>query len=190
MAQSAMARSPLGVNFYWDNGHQPELDWDKWLSTVKIVIMVKDNIQVEKLLQPKPESEDLDYPAQPLYEPPQPDETTAERRQREQRNQKRKTDWQNQCKTIEEKGPMVDNIPWDDADNKAKSLIYLSLGAQATNIFHQRFPHTDLQKCTTDALAEQLTESFTQARNETFDRFQFFRCQKKKENPSKYSTHE
>ena len=85
---------------------------------------------------------------------------------------------------------MVDNIPCDDADNKAKSLIYLSLGAQATNIFHQQFPHTDLQKCTTDALVEQLKESFTQARNETFDRFQFFGCQQKKENPSKYSTHE
>ena len=74
---------------------------------------------------------------------------------------------------------MVDNIQWDDADNKAKSLMYLSLGAQATNIFHQRFPHTDLQKCTTDALVEQLRESFTQARNETIDRFQFFRCQQK-----------
>ena len=74
---------------------------------------------------------------------------------------------------------MVDNIPWDDADNKAKSLIYLSQGAPATNIFHQRFPHTDLQKCTTDALVEQLKESFTQTRNETVDRFQFFRCQQK-----------
>ena len=74
---------------------------------------------------------------------------------------------------------MVDNIPWDDADNRAKSLIYLSLGAQATNIFHQRFPHTNLQKCTTDALVEQLKESFTQTRDETFDRFQFFRCQQK-----------
>ena len=74
---------------------------------------------------------------------------------------------------------MVDNAPWDGADNKAKGLIYLSLGAQATNIFHQKFPHTDLQKCTTDALIEQLKESFTQKRNETFDRFQFFRCQQK-----------
>ena len=74
---------------------------------------------------------------------------------------------------------MVDNIPWDDADNKAKRLMYISPGAQATNIFHQGFPNTDLQKCTTDALVEQLKESFTQARIETFDRFQFFRCQQK-----------
>ena len=45
--------------------------------------------------------------------------------------------------------------------------------------FHRRFPHTDLQKCTTDALVEQLREAFIQSRNETFDRFQFFRCRQK-----------
>ena len=82
MAQSAMVRSS-------------ELDWEKCLSTVKLAIMVKDNIQVEKLLQPKPEREDLDYAAQPHYEPPQSDEKTAEKRQLEQRNRKRGTDWLN-----------------------------------------------------------------------------------------------
>ena len=98
MAQSAIARSPLRVHFFWDKGHQPELDWDKWLSNVKLAIMVKENIQVEKLLQPKPASDDLDYPAQPHYEPPQPDETIAEKMQREQRNQKQRTNWKNDYK--------------------------------------------------------------------------------------------
>ena len=51
--------------------------------------MVKDKIQVEKLLLPKPGREVLDYPAQQHYEPPQSDETTAKKRQREQRNQKK-----------------------------------------------------------------------------------------------------
>ena len=82
-------------------------------------------------------------------------------------------------KEIEDKGPQVDNTPWDEADNKTKSHVNLSLGAQATNIFHQRFPPTDIQKCTKDALVEQLRESFIQTTNETFDRFQFFRCQQK-----------
>ena len=95
MAQSTMAHSQLGVHFFWDKGHQTELDWDKWLSTVKLATMVKDNIQVEKLLRPKPESEDLGYPTQPNYGPALSDEATAERRQHEQRNQKRRTDWQN-----------------------------------------------------------------------------------------------
>ena len=176
MAQPTMARSPLGVNFFWDKGHQHEIEWEKWLATVKLAIMVKENIQVDKLLQPRPENEELDYPTEPHFEPALSDETTAERRRREQRNVKRRTDWQNTCKDIEDKGLQVDNIPWEEADNKTKSHIYLSLGAQATNIFHQRFPHTDIQKCTTDALVEQLRESFIQTRNETFDRYQFFRC--------------
>ena len=118
--------------------------------------MVKENIQVDKLLQPRPENEELDYPTEPHYEPALSEETTAERRQREQRNVRRRTDWQNSCKDIEDKGPQVDNIPWEEADNKTKSHIYLSQGTQATNIFHQRFPHTDIQKCTTYALVEQL----------------------------------
>ena len=101
------------------------------------------------------------------------------KRQREQRNVKRRTDWQNTCKDIEDKRPQVDNIPWEEADNKTKSHIYLSLGAQATNISRQRFPHTDIQKCTTDALVEQLREAFIQTRNETVDRYQFFRCRQK-----------
>ena len=102
--------------------------------------MVKDNIQVDKLLQPRPENDELDYPTEPHYEPALSEETTAERRQREQRNVQRRSDWQNTCKEIEDRGPQVDNIPWDEANNKAKSYIYLSLGAKASNNFHQRFP--------------------------------------------------
>ena len=45
--------------------------------------MVKDNIQVDKLLQPKPQSEDLYYPTKPHYDPALSDATTAKKRQRE-----------------------------------------------------------------------------------------------------------
>ena len=71
---------------------------------------------------------------------------------------------------------MIDNSKWDEVDNKVKSLIYLSLGTEGTNIFHQRNQHTELSKCTTDALVIQLQDTFKEIRNETFDRFQFFRC--------------
>ena len=65
--------------------------------------MVKENIQVDKLLQPRLENEELDYPTEPHYEPALSDETTAaERSQREQRNVKRRTGWQNSCKDIED----------------------------------------------------------------------------------------
>ena len=166
-----MARSTLGVHFFLGQKSPAGIRLGKKVSNRKAGHNGYRKHPGDKLLQPRPENEELDYPTEPHYEPALPDETTAERRQREQRNVKRRTDWQNTCKQIEDKGPQVDNTPWDEADNKTKSHIYLSLGAQATNIFHQRFPHTDIQKCTTDALVKQLREAFIQTRNETFDRF-------------------
>ena len=101
--------------------------WEKWFETVKLAITATENIQVEKLLWPKSQNAELDNPHEPTSEPPTADETTAEKMQREQRNIKRKVNWQNQCLAVEDKGPYVDNIPWDEADTEIKSLIYLSL---------------------------------------------------------------
>ena len=91
MAQSAMAKSPIGVTVYWDNGPQPNIVWEKWSETVKLAITAKENIYVEKLLRPKPHNRELDYPHEPMYEPLISDETTAEKRQREQKNIKKKS---------------------------------------------------------------------------------------------------
>ena len=176
MAQSAFTRSPIGVTLFWEKRAQPTTTWEKWITTTKLAISAKENIQVEKLLRPKPTAEELDDPKEPIYEPTLPDKTTAEKRQREQRNIKRKVDCENQCQVVEDQGPMIDNSKWDEVDNKVKSLIYLSLGTEGTNIFHQRNPLADLSKCTTDALVIQLQDTFKEIRNKTFDRFQFFRC--------------
>ena len=176
MAQSVLSRSPIGVALFWEKGAQPTTTWEKWITTTKQAISAKENIQVEKLLRPRPTVEELDYPQEPIYEPALPIETTAEKRQREQRNIKRKVEWKNQYQAVEDQGPMIDNAKWDEVDYKVKSLIYFSLGTEGTTIFHQRNPHTELSKCTTDALVIQLKETFKEIRNETFDRFQFFRC--------------
>ena len=176
ITQSVMAKSPVGLTLYWVNGPQPNIVWEKWFERVKLAITAKENVQVEKLLRPKPHNRELDYPHEPMYEPPTADETTAEKRQREQRNIKRKVDWQNQCLAIEDKGPYVDNILWEYADTKIKSLIYLYLGQEATIIFHQRNRHTEMSKCTKDAFVEQPKETFKEVRSETFDRYQFLNC--------------
>ena len=39
--------------------------WEKWFETVKLAITAKENIQVEKLLRPRPQNADLDYPHEP-----------------------------------------------------------------------------------------------------------------------------
>ena len=102
-------------------------------------------------------------------------ETDEEGRQREQRNKRRTVDFENECNVIERKGALVNRIPWDEADTKTKSLIYLSLGAEARRTYHQKNPHTQIEKCTTHALVHELNITFTIPRNTTFDRFKLFK---------------
>ena len=113
----------------------------------------------------------------PTLEEELENETRDEARQREQRNEKRRVDWENECRVIETKVPIVDRIPWDEAEMKVKSFFYLSFGAKACRTFHQRNPHTRIDRCKTNELVHELTLTFTRPRNITFDRFQLFKAQ-------------
>ena len=173
MAQSA--KTPLGVNPFWESGATPPIEWRQWFSTLKMTIMARDRIEVDKLLKLKPQPTDLFYPTLPTYEEEFEGETEDEARNTEQRNERRRVDFENECKVIERKGALVDRIPWDEADTKVKSLIYLSLGAEARRNYHQKNPHTQIEKCTTHELVHELNITFTIPRNTTFDRFKFFK---------------
>ena len=175
MAQSAI-KTPLGVPVFWETGANPTTEWTTWFGTLKMAIMARDNLQVDKLLKLKPTRAELFYPTLPTYEDALEGETEDEERQREQRNERRKVDWENECNQIEQKGPMIDRIPGDEADQKVKSLIYLSLGAEGTRTYHQRNPHTRIERCTTNELVHELAITFTRPRNTTFDRFQCFKA--------------
>ena len=75
-------------------------------------------------------------------------------------------------KHIQNRGPILNKYTWDEADLKIKSVIYLSLGTEAARIFHQRNPHTLIDRCSTNELVYELGLTFTRPRNLTFDRFQ------------------
>ena len=150
MAQSSV-KTPLGVPPFWDLGANPTTEWNTWFGTLKMAIMARDNLQVDKLMKLKPARTELPYPTIPTYEEPFDGETVDEERQRDQRNERRKVDWENECKKLEQNGPMIDKLPWDEADLKVKSLIYLSLGVEGTRTFHQRNPHSKIERCSTSA---------------------------------------
>ena len=177
MAQSAnLQRTPVGVPFYWEKGIDPPIDWPTWAATLKLAITAKESLNVDTLPRYKPESKDLFYPAEPTYEPQVQNETQVQKRERDQRNVKRKVDWENECKGIEFKGPLVDVIPWDEADTNVKSLIYLCIGTEGQRIYHQRFPHSNINTLSVFELFHELSLSFTRPRNTTSDRFLLFTC--------------
>ena len=67
-----------------------------------MAIMARDSIEVDKLLKLKPQPTDLFYPTLPTYEEEFEGETEDEARNREQRNERRRVDFENECKIIEE----------------------------------------------------------------------------------------
>ena len=97
MAESAI-KTPLGVPVFWENGANPTTEWTTWFRTLKMAIMARDNIQVDKLLKLKPTRAELFYPILTTYEDALEGETEDEEGQREQRNERRKVDCENECK--------------------------------------------------------------------------------------------
>ena len=175
MAQSL--KSPVGVPLYWESGANPPQECPSWLSTFKLAVMAKENLHVDQLLRLKPTAADLFYPTVPTYEDVIEGANEEETRKRQFRNERRRVDWENECRAIRNRGPMIDRYSWDDADIKVKSLVYLSLGTEASRIYHQRNPHTLIDRCSTNELIYELGITFTRARNITFDRFQLITVQ-------------
>ena len=98
------------------------------------------------------------------------DQMSQKNQERGIRNQ-RKINWENEFISIEFRGPFLDCYPCDKADTKIKSLVYLSNGTEASRIYHQNNPHTEIDTCTTYEFAHELTITFTKPRNTTYDRF-------------------
>ena len=144
--------------------------------------MAKENLHVDQLLRQKPTAADLFYPTVPSYEDVIEEANEEETRKLQIRNERQRMDWENECRAIRNRGPMIDRYSWDDADIKVKSLVYLSLGTKASRIYHQRNPHTLIDRCSTNELIYELGITFTRPRNITFDRFQLITVQNSNEN--------
>ena len=100
------------------------------------------SIGVDKLLKLKPYTRDLFYTTLPTYEEEFEGETEDEARNREQRYERRRLDFDNECKAIQRKGALVDRIPWDEADANVKSLIHIYLSEQKPEELTIRKTHT------------------------------------------------
>ena len=77
MAQSA--KTPLGVNPFWESGATPPIERKQWFSTLSMAIMARDSIELYKLFKLKPRPTDLFYHTIPTYEAEFEGETDDER---------------------------------------------------------------------------------------------------------------
>ena len=190
MAQSAtvtVARSPVGIPFL-----------GKWHGTPSRMTHMGCNPQTgnngqrlhQRWLPSKATARNKrpHLPNRTQYWTPYRERNTGTTQRARPKKWQRKVDCENECKQIAFKGPIVDGIPWDEADIKIRSLIYLSLGTEGQRIYQQRFPHSDIERIKVFELAHELSLSFTQPRKITYDHFLLFTC-KQKQNEKLESFH-
>ena len=91
-------------------------------------------------------------------------------RERQTRYHQAIAKWTNDCNQIDRIGVLCGDKPWDMADRKAKSLIYLSLGIEGQKMHARMFPHIKVENKTTQEIREELELTFIRPRNVTFHR--------------------
>ena len=93
MAQSAaQKRTPLGIEPFWDKPSvDPPLKWEKWQMQAKLALLAKENITIDTLLEPKPETVQL--PLEPIYEVTITGSSAQSERERLARNAQSKMNW-------------------------------------------------------------------------------------------------
>ena len=97
MAQSAtQKRTPLGIETFWGKpSADPPLKWEKWQMQAKLALLAKENIALDTLLEPKPETVQL--PLEPIYENTITGSLAQSERERLARNAQLKMNWENRC---------------------------------------------------------------------------------------------
>ena len=172
-------KTPLHIEAFWEKlTATPPLTWDKWTQQWKLALLAKERIQLDTLLDDPTAT--VTYPPEPVYEEPVENHTQATERDRKVRNQQLKVNWQNRCKKVEEIGILCGDKPWGICEQKAKSLLYLSIGTEGRRIFKSKYPHFQIEKQPFKDLWQAMEDSFTKVRNITYDRFVFYSCKQQK----------
>ena len=126
MAQSAtQKRTPLEIEPFWEKSSaDPPLKCEKWQMQAQLVLLAKENIALDTLLEPKPETVQL--PLEPVYDNTITGSSAQSERERLVRNAQLKMNWENRCQKQTEIGIMCGDKPWAQADRKTVSRLYLS----------------------------------------------------------------
>ena len=171
MVQSALSIFPIGVPLFWEKNPPPTKTWEKVFTTPKLSSSAKKMYKSNEFYV---QDQQLQICTTQRNQSTSQHFYTRHRQKiaKENRGTSKRSRLEKICQTVDDQGPMIDNFRLVEIDNKSQKFKI----ALIRNRSHQRNPHTELSKCTTDALVIHIKETFKNIRNDTFDRFQFFRC--------------
>ena len=188
MVQSAAdsKKTPLHIEAFWEKPTPtPPLTWDNRTQQWKLALLAKEGIQLDNLLKDLPAT--VTYPPEPTYEETVENHTQTTEKDRKVRNQQLKVNWQDRCKKVEEIEFLCGDKPWGICEQKAISLLYLSIGREGRRIFRSKHSHFQIEKQPFKELWQAMEDSFTKVGNITYDRFFSIHVSSKKESRLKVS---
>ena len=126
-------------------------------------------------------------PPEPAYEDAVENPTAQLERDKCTRNEQAKTAWKNHCLRIEAIGVLCGDKPWKICNQKASSLMCLSLRTEGRRVFNSKNSTVNFDENSTRNLWDILNNTFVRIDNITFDRYLFLRRKQQKVNQLKNS---
>ena len=148
---------------------------------LKLAILAKERLSIKSLRENPPDTVNL--PPATIYGDNVENSTSQSERDRKTRNEQLRNSLLNRCQKIELVGILCGDKHWKYCNNKAVSLIYLSLGMEGRRIFGSQEPNIQIDRVTTKELWESLYQVFTKQRNITSDRYTYLTRKQMKGEP-------
>ena len=159
MAQPAgFTQNLLSIDSFWERASvEPPLECSKWAAIVEKTVFAKDGIEIRNILHDKLELVDL---TEPVFEVEITGKTEAQRKNRKIRNQEKPVGWENRCLKARENGVLGNSVPWDEADAKVRSYLFLCLDTEGQRQVQQKRSGLKIQSSRTKALMRVLEDIF------------------------------
>ena len=189
MAQSSSNSAPLsekvdphtGVPYFWSRpSAAPPNNWKKWLDRFHLAASLKEGCDTRLLMQDPTET--VPEP-EPKPEPEVTNETVEDAAARVQRNMAAKRKWTMINEESKRKGPrLAHNVFYFEALTKVRARLYMALGEEGINRFHQKHPRLEVHETSLRKFVEKLEATFKAEENVIYERFLLFsRFQKQSE---------
>ena len=120
---------------------------------------------------------------EPAYEDAVENPTAQSERDRRTRNEQVKTAWKNHCQRVAAVGILCGDKPWQLCDQKAPSLMNLSLGTEGRRVFNSKNSTVNLDEISTRNLWDVRNKTFIRIHNIIFARYLFLTRKQQKGEP-------
>ena len=152
VAHNGYAKNPLSITPFWEKASaEPPLEWSDWAAILEMAVLTKDEIEVRKKLQAKAPSVE---PSELIHELEISIEGEAQKKSRCTKSKQKRSYWGNRFQKAREKGVLWNSFPWDEADEKVRSYLFLCLCAKGQCQVQQKRPSLNLHDTTTTTLED------------------------------------